>query len=1115
MSSEKLKDIIDNFSPDKFIGFFRDKNRAFSPHQETVGYYDDENFKNGLRLGEIEFTDGRLIVYAFQAEQSLSERSGKKAQYEKGKKILKETQSEPDAGIFIFYDQNGNFRFSFIYPETIGNRRQWSSFRRFTYFVSREFKNKTFLSRIGDNEFSSINKIQDAFSVEKVTKEFYLEYRNLFENLVKNLSSNDTFLNEAYKNDINTDNFAKKLLGQIVFIYFIQKKGWMGVPAGQNWGDGDKNFLINQFEESKRKGANFFNDYLEPLFYETLNNPRRNSADPSFSKDFNSRIPFLNGGLFEAEYDWKNNSIYLDNNIFEAIFDVFERFNFTVEEESPDDKEIAVDPEMLGKVFENLLQEDSRKGTGTYYTPREIVYYMCQESLINYLDANSKLGKEKIEKCVRSLKEDDKLISNKEAVEVDNLLETIKICDPACGSGAFLVGMLNEIVRLRLLLRILFADRFPKKSEYQLKKDTIHNCIYGVDIDPGAIEIAKLRLWLTLVVDYEIRDIEPLPNLDYRLMCGNSLLEEFGGAILYDEDDEKKQLGLFNDPKKQGKISELKKKVGEYFDIHDDEEKRSKRKEINDIKDWLIKTALETRKEELIGSIKSEEAKINMFNKKWREKHFPEKGTKSITWAKINEVLGCYHDPKKAKPFFIWKLEFIDVFEDKGGFDAVIANPPYIRQEKIKDKPLLKKYEVYNSRADIYAYFYEKSWSILKVGGFSCIISSNKWMRAKYGEELREFLKSKSSIVDIIDFGGHKVFESATVDTNIILFQKLKLADTTSGATAVTSNTINALNIKSDFNKEYDLCDYFKKNGFEIKRASLCQDCFTFGSAAIMNLKAKIEKIGTPLKGWDMNIYYGIKTGLNEAFIINTAKREEILNFCETEEERKQTEKIIKPILKGKDVVKYAYKWADKWVIVAKYESHIYIESEYPAIFKYLKNFEKELKNRGQCKYSRSGKKIGQHHWLELDNNPKDTYLAEFEKEKIVWPEIVRGPSFTFDDTGIYCEKTTFIMTGENLKYLLGLLNSKPVSFFFKNYYAGGGLGKDGYMNQKAFLQNIPIPKISIEHQKPFVEIVDKILRTKAKNQNVDTAELERQIDELVYKLYNLTQDEIEIIQEG
>jgi hypothetical protein len=771
MSREILQDIIDNFLSDKFSRFFRDKNRSFSPRQEDAGHYDDENFKNGLRLGEIKFTDTeKLIVCAFQVKQSLSERSGKKAQYEKGKKILKDTQS--DVGIFIFYDQTGNFRFSLIYPETIGNRRQWSSFRRFTYFVSREFTNKTFLQRIGGNEFSSIEKIKDAFSVEKVTKEFYLEYRKLFEGLVKDLSLNHTFINEAAKNDINTENFAKKLLGQVVFIYFIQKKGWMGVPAGQNWGAGDKNFLINQFKEAIGKKSNFFNDYLESLFYGTLNNPRRNSADPSFSKEFNCRIPFLNGGLFESEYDWKNSFIYLDNNIFKNIFDVFERFNFTVEEESPDDKEIAVDPEMLGKVFENLLPENLRKGTGTYYTPREIVYYMCQESLVNYLDSNSQIGKDKVEKCVKSLREGDNLISDKEAIEIDNLLEFIKICDPACGSGAFLVGMLNEIVRLRLLLRILHSGKLSKKSEYQLKKDTIHNCIYGVDIDPGAIEIAKLRLWLTLVVDYEIRDIEPLPNLDYRLMCGNSLLEEFEGVRFYSGEGGKHGQVLFKDTKKQEKVIELENKVREYFDIHDDEEKRGKRKEINDIKDWLIRTALEKRRKELANYRKSEEAKLNMFDEKNREQYFSNFGTKFIAEAKINEVLRNLHDPKKAKPFFIWKLEFIDVFEGKGGFDVVIANPPYLEArspeftEQMKEDAqsgILSRWgedsQNITRGSDLLIYFLDLGIYLLAKKGVSVFITQNSWLDTDYGRKFQNFLLKHTHVKAIVD-SDFKYFDS-------------------------------------------------------------------------------------------------------------------------------------------------------------------------------------------------------------------------------------------------------------------------------------------------------------------------------------------------------------------
>ena len=529
MSREILQDIIDNFVPDKFSRFFREKHRSFSPRQEPFSQYNDPSFAEGIKFGEIQFSpDEKLIACAFKASQPLSERSGKKAQYEKGKKILKDTQS--DAGIFIFYDRGGNFRFSLIYPEAVGNRRQWSNFRRFTYFVSSELTNKTYLTRVGDGDFSSLDKIKDAFSVEKVTKEFYEQYRKLFEALVADLNKNHAFQMVASKNQINTSDFAKKTLGQIVFLYFLQKKGWLGVPQNKPWGEGDKNFISNLYKQAVNKKENFYNDYLEILFYDTLNNANREGADPSFSKYFNCRIPFLNGGLFEPEYDWKHTTIHLENAVFKNIFEVFDRFNFTVEEESPDDKEVAVDPEMLGKVFENLLEENLRKGKGTYYTPREIVHYMCRESLINYLVSQTGLKEDRIRSLILN---HESPFSPDEAAALGGLLSDIKTCDPACGSGAFLVGMLNEIVKARLALD-------PDGSEYGLKKETIQNCIYGVDIDPGAVEIAKLRLWLSLVVDYELADIEPLPNLDYKIMCGNSLLEEL---IVGDESIE------FFDPK--------------------------------------------------------------------------------------------------------------------------------------------------------------------------------------------------------------------------------------------------------------------------------------------------------------------------------------------------------------------------------------------------------------------------------------------------------------------------------------------------------------------------------------------------------------------------------------
>lgn len=793
MPRTKLEEIIESFEIKEFSQFFRLKTRAegnFRPSDERLSQYDDADFFDFVKIGQIEFSGSqRMLVAGAKVLTDLSERSGKKAQYEKAKKMLREL-SAYSAGIFIYYDKSGNFRFSLVYPESVGTRREWSNFRRFTYFVSKDLTNKTFLQRVGDGNFSTLDKIKDAFSVEKVTKEFYLEYRKLFDSLIEDLSKNHTFINEASKNQINAENFAKKLLGQIVFLYFIQKKGWLGVPAGKQWGEGDKNFMGNMYKEAMSKKANFYNDYLEKLFYNALNNPHRESADPSFSKDFNSRIPFLNGGLFEAEYDWKNSLMYLDNKIFQSIFDVFERYNFTVEEESPDDKEVAVDPEMLGKVFENLLPENLRKGKGTYYTPREIVYYMCRESLVNYLVSNhSNITEENIRNYIFYSESFENFKKHKgesftpgQWKELDDLLANIRVCDPACGSGAFLVGMLNMIVKLRIYLQTTpDYDKIPQKKEYELKRETIQNCIYGVDIDPGAIEIAKLRLWLALVVDYDLEDIEPLPNLDYRLMCGNSLLEEFEGVKFYNGEQETQATLLPIDPEKQKRVDLLKKKVKEYFSIHDDKEKIKKRKEINDIKDWLIGTALERRRRDLTAQHKSEEAKANMLDEKSRKQYLSGFSKWLGSSSNIQKALESLHNPKKEKPFFIWKLEFIDVFEEKGGFDVVIGNPPYVSAVHNQDDPELReiyrrKYPQVRGAFDLYVIFLLRGLDISADKSIFTWIIPNKFLVSEYAVKVREALKH-NGLKEIVVVSNLGVFGDTGVYPIIILGNRQNVND--------------------------------------------------------------------------------------------------------------------------------------------------------------------------------------------------------------------------------------------------------------------------------------------------------------------------------------------------
>jgi len=1097
-----VRDTFENpFDKELFLDFIKnlcnkiDEGKAFRPRER--GYIKDaflpyvETYE---RLGT--YTDPEekkidiLIVY-LQKENSLER--ARTAQRNFVARYLQK-KGEKDAALVAFVSPgNEDWRFSLVkmdyrFTQTengkVKVKDEFTPARRWSFLVGKNESSHTAQSRfttiVGNDENSpTLKELEAAFDIETVTKEFYAKYYALFTELNERfeniLKTNEKVREEFKAKNIEISNFTEKLLGQIVFLYFLQKKGWFGVARNADWGTGPKDFLRRLFEKKITYYDNFFNDILEPLFYEALAQPR----DYNFYSRFNCKIPFLNGGLFDPinNYDWVHIDIILPNELFSnqnatkegdkgtGILDIFDRYNFTVKEDEPLEKEVAVDPEMLGKVFENLLETNDRKTQGTFYTPREIVHYMCQESLISYLSAELEqkiIKKNDISKFIKTgelFGEHESAVISKEketkdyshklpesirnnAKQIDEKLSNIKVCDPTCGSGAFLVGMMSEIVKARNVLSIFIEEN--NRTLYDFKRECIEKSLYGVDINAAAVEIAKLRLWLSLIVDEEdIEQIKPLPNLDYKIIRGNSLLGLDNADI-----------NLFN----PGSLDKLEQYMNSIIEEISHEKKKDLKKQIDEL---------------------------------------------------ILNITG-------GKKDFDFEVYFSEVFRNNDGFDVVIANPPYIRQEKIKEyKPLLKEYEVYNSTSDIYTYFYEKSWNILKDGGFSCFISSNKWLRAKYGEKLREFLKLKSAIVDIIDFAGHKVFESATVDTNIILFQKLKQENIPSYMPVVIDNTINALNIQSDFNKEYDLYDYFEKNGLEIKQASLDTNCFTFENDAVMNLKAKIEKIGTPLKDWDVKIYRGIITGFNEAFIISTEKRNEILGNCGTEEERKKTEAVIKPILRGRDIKHYYYEWTDLWVIVIPAgwtnqnkeddEPEIFIEETFPALMEYLKIFETKAKKRED-----KGD-----YWWELRHC---AYYSEFEKEKIVWQRVCQQFSFILASEGLYIQDSMAFFVSNNSKYLLAVLNSKMIDFYIKTYvhqYADSG-----FLLSNQYVERIPIPKISELYQEPFIEIVDKILAiTKDSNylqypqKQAKVSEYEQQINKLVYKLYDLTDKEIKIIE--
>jgi adenine-specific DNA-methyltransferase len=1090
-----LEDIINSFGPEKVRHFFSNKNRKFIYETQGKPEYNDENFVESLKIGEIPFDEvTKLVVYTIKVKNNLTERSGKKKQYEKGKNIIK--YENADAGIFIFYNDSGSFRFSLIFTEYFGAKRKFSYFKRFTYFVSPRLTNKTFLKQIGDCDFSSLDKIKEAFSVEPVTKQFYGEIQNWYFWALKYLKENPYLPDKQSEEALAT--FLIRLITRIIFIWFLKEKQL--VPE-KLFDKEELKKIVKDFETSS--GTNYYNAILQNLFFATLNSKSeergwaKNQGYPINVSNYGIKtlyryedmflinedevlelfkdIPFLNGGLFdcldkddvsgnvidgfsrnpknrakvpdflffqseETTVDLTNYGLGLNRPV-RGLIEILKSYNFTIDESTPVDQEVALDPELLGKVFENLLacynpetSTTARKATGSYYTPREIVDYMVEESLIEYLSnvidnsgieqsENASTTMEKI-RLLLSYSDETPAFTEGQKEKIITAIANIKILDPACGSGAFPMGILHKLVlalqkldpensklykiqrdkynqiediknassdeELNEIIRDI-EETFDEKlnyPDYARKKYLIENCIYGVDIQPIAIQITKLRFFISLILDQKIdrtkenSGIKPLPNLETKFVSANTLIGLERPAQLQ-----------FRNKKIEKKEEELKKLRHQYFTA----KKRTK------------KLKLQKKDKEL-----REEIASLLINDGWNE----------TTAHKISNF--DIFDQNASADWFDpeWMFGVTD------GFDIVIGNPPYIqlqkaRNEKLRYADLYKDqhYETFDRTGDIYCLFYEKGIQLLKQGGYLCYITSNKWMRARYGEKLRLFFTRYDPVL-LIDLGPG-VFENATVDTNILLIRKEQPAH----------KQLKALILQRQ-NGDVNIDRQVKENAVILDK--LTKDAWFIGSDAEQRLKEKIDRIGKPLKDWGVKIYRGVLTGLNEAFIITTEKRNEILANCKDEAERERTEAIIKPILRGRDIKRYYYEWAGLWVIGTFPTSLRLNINDYPALKKYfLDNFDiRQLEQSGK-KYPELGfdarKKTG-NKWFETQD--QIAYYPEFEKEKVVWQELAQGAQFAYDINGeFFISNTGYILTGNKLKYVLGYLNSKLNEVIYSKWY--------------------------------------------------------------------------------
>ena len=1105
-------------SPDKFRKEFTN----FSSHIEGsihVGNYKTPDKKN-------------IIIMAVQLKNAGYVENSRSTQRSYAKKLIENANA--DAAFIAFYTEGEpKWRLSFVrldYEVKIENGRlktteNLTPAKRYSYLVGENEPCHTAISRferfiidsMADPEHPTLDDLENAFSVEKVTDEFFKLYCEKFYQLREKLEENEDFRIEAEQHNFTSAQFAKKLMGQIVFLYFLQKKGWLGVGAwpntlnekeyknayyargaksrelipmvyrpvgdgtyrissaglnsisdtdeavlamcvkGKPWGSGPHNFMRKLYEIAEKKNQNFFGELLEPLFYDALN---VNRGEQGYCPALHCRIPFLSGGLFEPidGYDWEHNNFNIPNEVFsnaatkgreaDGILDIFDRYNFTMSEDEPMEREVAIDPEMLGKVFENLLEVNDRKSKGAFYTPREIVHYMCQESLINYLTNTLQIEEEAIREFMLYgdfMKDEDtvkekrqgnggmyiseslfKLDADGKVVvdrlkDVDEALKNVRVADPAVGSGAFPLGMLNEIVRARQNISAYMAITMNaydtrlmyqmERSPHNLKYETIKNCIFAADIEPSAVDIAQLRLWLSLVIDDEInpnaqstldghKNPLPLPNLESNILCGNSLIDEFEGTSLIKESelfgDSTYQLDM-NHSRFESIVSALIDKQNELFHCEDTEKKKQLKDEIESLRDMVIMSQLEG-----CGS-----HKIQRYNESKRT---------------------------ASKPYVLWQLDFARVFREKGGFDIVIGNPPYVQLSKEKDVPedykqyLKRRYGTSGGRLNLFIFMIHKSVELLKKNGNLAFIIPNTILTQDYYKDTRKMILDNNKLNIIVDYQDMP-FEHAVVENVTLVFSKTMPKD--DDTVKVMKGTTEAIQLF----KNIPIAN-FKKN-----------DKYAFS----INSNDFIEKL------FEETVPLSTLCNVNQAIAL---KGDKSLS-CKNEYQNGYYK-----LLDGRNINKYGINWTGVYLDYALERIH-------------------------SCKR-------------------KDIFECN---EKLFFRRVSSNLIFTYDDSQYYALNTLVVVTKKetcecDLKYLLAIMNSKLMNYIYANKYKS--TKKVFSEIQARSVGELPIKVANV----PELNLLaDQAIKIKKEDFSADIEEIINKIDRLVYKLYNLSDEEIDIIE--
>ena len=887
-------------------------------------------------------------------------------------------------------------------------------------------------------------------------------------------------------------------------------------------------------------------DDLNTLFFQVLaRNVHQRTA--SILKDFEF-VPYLNSSLFEvtelesntikinslsqrSELPLFTNSVLINRKekqqfnslpTLNYLFAFLDAYNFASEgsEEVQEEAKTLINASVLGLIFEKINGHKD----GSVFTPGFITMYMCREAV-----ANSVLTKFNNFYNWNCTSVTDLYNKIDDILQANQLINSITICDPAVGSGHFLVSALNELIRLKYELGILVDSEGKriKKSDYTLsiendelivtdaennlfeynplneesrriqetlfkeKKIIIENCLFGVDINPNSVKICRLRLWIELLknayytAESDYKQLETLPNIDINIKCGNSLLHRFDltdsiKSVL-------KETGI--------SIGQYRNAVNKYKNAQDKAEKWELDSIIAEIKSKLTteigakdpkKLRLNKRRAELVNLLAPQ-----LFEMSKKEQKDWQKRVDAVK-KEIAELESYFEEINSNKIYlgaFEWRIEFPEVLDADGnfiGFDCVIGNPPYIQLQSMgTDADVLErmKYKTYVRTGDIYCLFYEQGMNLLKPNGCLCYITSNKWMRAGYGKELRQYFIAKTNPVLLIDFAGIKIFDAATVETNILIAKK----------ESYTQNTLACIISNTD---DLKLSVLVQQQAVECRFAS--SDSWVILSPIEQSIKQKIDTIGTPLKDWNINIYRGVLTGYNDAFIISTEKRNEILANCQTEDERTRTAELIRPILRGRDIKRYSYDWANLWLInthngIKGKIPRIQIEN-YPAIKAHLDQYWEKISTRadkGDTPY----------------NLRNCAYMEDFSKPKIVWGEISDKSKFAFDFLGEYIpEATTFYLNGEYIEYLLTALNSSVSEWLFSKTGTTTGVGTIRW--KKYTIEQLIVAKPNYEQQKEHLAAFENLKAGK-----MSISDFKDFSNKLMYKIYELTNEEIRAIE--